>query len=155
MGIKATTPISQINKMLREEVDKQRKALIRTMLYCAEEVTNAARSTDSYKDQTGNLRSSVGSVVIVDGKIIQEYGFDVVLEGSIGVTDGKEYAHNLAASYPDGVVIVVVAGKEYASYVAAKGYDVLDSAENLARRIMSDLLSQLHTMKPTKQKVLK
>lgn len=150
MGIKATTSQSQISKMLREEVERHRRVLIRTMLYCAEELTNAARSTDSYKDQTGNLRSSVGSIVIVDGRVIQEYGFDTVKSGSQGVTDGKEYAHSLARLFPTGIAVVVVAGKDYASYVADKGYDVLDSAEELAKQIVTKSLNDLRTMRKSR-----
>lgn len=147
MGVKLATPIAQINKMLREEAVKQRRVLIRTMLYCAEEITNAARSTDSYTDRTGNLRSSVGCIVVVDGRIIQEYGFEQVKDGSTGVTDGKEYAHSLVERFPQGVAIIAVAGKEYASYVADKGYDVLDSAEELAKKVVDMSLKELRIMK--------
>lgn len=147
MGVKATTSMAQINKMLREEAERQRKVLIRTLLYCAEEITNAARTTDSYTDRSGNLRSSVGCIVIVDGTIIQEYGFEQVKEGSQGVTDGKEFAYSLARQYPHGVAIIAVAGKEYASYVADKGYDVLDSARVLAKKVVEMSLKELKIMK--------
>lgn len=147
MGVKATTSMAQINKMLREEVERQRKVLIRTMLYCAEEITNAARTTNSYTDRSGNLRSSVGCIVIVDGTIIQEYGFEQVKEGSQGVIDGKEFAYSLARQYPHGVAIIAVAGKEYASYVADKGYDVLDSARVLAKKVVEMSLKELKIMK--------
>lgn len=150
MGIKAVTPAAQINKMLREEVEKRQRVLIRTMLYCAEEITNAARSTNSYQDQTGNLRSSIGCIVIVDGRIIQEYGFTQVKDGALGVTEGKGFAHSLAARFPKGVAIVAVAGKEYASYVADKGYDVLDSAEELAKVVVEKSLKELKLMKQSR-----
>lgn len=147
MGVKLATPMSQVNKMLREEVEKKKRVLIRTMLYCAEEITNAARSTNSYHDQTGNLRSSIGCIVVVDGRIIQEYGFEQVKDGNAGITDGKEYARSLASRYSQGVAIIAVAGKEYASYVADKGYDVLDSAEELAKKVIDMSLKELRTIK--------
>lgn len=147
MGIKATTPTKQINALLRHEAERQRRVLIRTMLYCAEEITNAARSTDSYTDRSGNLRSSVGCIVIVDGKIIQEYGFEQIKQGAQGVTDGQDYAYSLARQFPKGVAIVAVAGKEYASYVADKGYDVLDSAEELAKIVVEKSLKELRAMR--------
>ena len=147
MGVKLATPMAQINKTLREEVEKQRRVLVRTMLYCAEEITNAARTTNSYSDQTGNLRSSIGCIVVVDGRILQEYGFEQVKEGAQGVIDGKEYAYSLAKQYPKGVAIIAVAGKEYASYVADKGYDVLDSAEELAKKVIELSLKDLRIMK--------
>lgn len=139
---------AQLSKMLQQEAERRKQVLIRTMLYCAEEVTNAARSTNSYKDQTGNLRSSVGSLVIVDGKVVKEYGFGRVNKGAQGVTDGQKFAQSLVKQYhPTGIAIIVVAGKEYASYVADKGYDVLDSAENLASVIVPKLLVQLKAIK--------
>lgn len=147
MGVKLTTPMAQINKTLREEVEKQRRVLVRTMLYCAEEITNAARTTNSYSDRTGNLRSSIGCIVVVDGRILQEYGFEQVKEGAQGVVDGKEFAYSLAKQYPKGVAIIAVAGKEYASYVADKGYDVLDSAEELAKKVIEQSLKDLRIMK--------
>lgn len=150
MGVKAATSTKEINAMLRNEAERARRVLIRTMLYCAEEVTNAARSTNSYADRTGNLRSSVGSIVIVDGKIIQEYGFEKVKNGDQGITDGKEFAHSLASQYPTGIAIIVVAGKEYASYVADKGYDVLDSAEELAKVVVQKSLKDLMSMKKSR-----
>lgn len=150
MGIKATTSTTQINAMLRNEAEKHRRVLIRTMLYCAEEITNAARSTDSYRDRTGNLRSSVGCIVIVDGKIIQEYGFEQVNSGVQGTTDGKEFAYSLADRFPKGIAIIAVAGKEYASYVADKGYDVLDSAEELAKKVIEMSLKELRLMKQSR-----
>lgn len=147
MGVKLATPMAQINKTLREEVEKQRRVLVRTMLYCAEEITNAARTTNSYSDRTGNLRSSIGCIVVVDGRILQEYGFEQVKEGAQGVVDGKEFAYSLAKQYPKGVAIIAVAGKEYASYVADKGYDVLDSAEELAKKVIELSLKDLRIMK--------
>ena len=150
MRVKAVTSQAQISKMLKQEADRQRKVLIRTMLYCAEEITNAARSTNSYIDRTGNLRSSVGSIVIVDGRVIQEYGFEQVKDGVQGITDGKEFAHSLASQFPTGIAIIVVAGKEYASYVADKGYDVLDSAEELAKVVIQKSLNDLKQMKKSR-----
>lgn len=150
MGVKASIPQAQVSRILREEVAKQQKVLIRTMLYCAEEITNAARTTNSYQDQTGNLRSSVGCIVIVDGRIIQEYGFEQVKEGTQGVTDGKEFAHSLVSRFPKGIAIIAVAGKEYASYVADKGYDVLDSAEELAKVVVEKSLRELRIMKQSR-----
>lgn len=147
MGIKATTSLAQVHKILDRERARREKVLLRSILYCAEEVTNAARSTNSYRDQTGNLRSSVGSLVIVDGKIVKEYGFELTLSGQQGISDGKEFVHSLVSQYPKGIVIIVVAGKNYASYVSDKGYDVLDSAEALARRIVPAMIAELNRLK--------
>lgn len=136
MGIKLKTPKSEFKSALNLAIERQKAVVLRTFLYCAEEITNAARSTDSYQDQTGNLRSSIGTIVVMDGRIVREYGFVKVLNGAQGAAEGKEFAHSLVSKFPKGIVIIAVAGKEYASYVADKGYDVLDSAEELAKKLV-------------------
>lgn len=96
-----------------------------------------------YIDDTGNLRSSIGYVLIVDGQIVSESSFDVVGNGRQGSDAGKSFAESLVSNYPTGIALVVVAGMNYAEYVAAKGYDVLDSAELLAERLVQKLSDEL------------
>ena len=117
--------------------------LIRNFSYIGERVLNAARSTDSYKDQTGNLRSSIGYVVVVDGRVADISSFAVVKNGQEGSKTGADYARKLARKYPKGIVLIVCAGMNYAAYVSAKGYDVVDSAELLADRLVPQMLRQL------------
>lgn len=143
MPIRLVTPISEIRSYLEEELKMWRKLCIRNLSYVGEQVLNAARSTNSYKDQTGNLRSSVGFAVIVDGEVVDVSGFEPVRNGQEGSKEGADYARELAKQFPKGIALVVVAGMNYASYVSAKGYDVLDSAELLAERLVPQILGQL------------
>lgn len=143
MGIEMTTPPDALVRQVAERVERQQKVLVRQLLYCAEEIINAARSTNSYKDRTGNLRSSLGCVVAVNGRVVGQRGFIPVLNGAEGAEDGKRYVRELAALYPRGIVLIAVAGKNYAAYVSAKGYDVMDSAELLADKLVPMYLKQL------------
>lgn len=143
MGIEITTPPDAIVRQVIERVERQQKVLVRQLLYCAEEIINAARSTNSYKDRTGNLRSSLGCIVAVNGQVAGQRGFIPVLNGAEGAEDGKRYVRELAARYPRGIVLIAVAGKNYAAYVSAKGYDVMDSAELLADKLVPMYLKQL------------
>lgn len=138
-----TTPPDAIVRQVIERVERQQKVLVRQLLYCAEEIINAARSTNSYKDRTGNLRSSLGCIVAVNGQVVGQRGFIPVLNGAEGAEDGKRYVRELAARYPRGIVLIAVAGKNYAAYVSAKGYDVMDSAELLADKLVPMYLKQL------------
>lgn len=138
-----TTPPDAIVRQVAERVERQQKVLVRQLLYCAEEIINAARSTNSYKDRTGNLRSSLGCVVTVNGQVAGQRGFVPVLNGAEGAEAGKRYVRELAARYPKGIVLIAVAGKNYAAYVSARGYDVLDSAELLADKLVPMYLKQL------------
>lgn len=143
MPIKRLTPTTEIDRYIAGRVEAIKKALVYNLCAVGEQVLNAARLTNSYKDQTGNLRSSIGYVVAVDGEIVQMSSFDTVKEGREGSRGGKEYAMQLVRDFPHGIVLIVVAGMNYASYVSAKGYDVLDSSELLADKLVPQMLQQL------------
>ena len=81
-----------------------------------------------YKNQTNNLRSSIGYIISVDGEIVKRGKFDVVEDGYDGAKSGEALAQALAKT-SKGITLIVVAGMHYAIYVSAKGLDVLDSAE--------------------------
>ena len=143
MPIKRLTPKSEIDRFIAARIEAINNALVYNMCAIGEQVLNAARSTKSYKDQTGNLRSSIGYAVSVDGNIVQMSSFDVVKNGGVGATGGKEYVLQLIRDYPQGIVLIVVAGMNYATYVSAKGYDVLDSSELLAEKLVPQMLKKL------------
>lgn len=143
MPIKRITPPAQIDRFIEAKVERLKTALVYNLCAIGEQVLNAARLTNSYKDQTGNLRSSIGYVVAVDGEIVQMSSFDVVKEGGEGAKGGKAYAMQLVRDFPKGIVLIVVAGMNYASYVSAKGYDVLDSSELLADKLVPQMLGKL------------
>nr|DAS93112.1 MAG TPA: hypothetical protein [Caudoviricetes sp.] len=143
MPIKRLTPTTEIDRYIAGRVEAIKKAIVYNLCAVGEQVLNAARLTNSYKDQTGNLRSSIGYVVAVDGEIVQMSSFDTVKEGREGSRGGKEYAMQLVRDFPHGIVLIVVAGMNYASYVSAKGYDVLDGSELLADKLVPQMLQQL------------
>lgn len=143
MGITLLTPESAVAEFIREQTERITTALIYNMQYIGERCLNAARETDSYKDQTGNLRSSVGYVIVRDGKIIDRSDFATVKQGQEGSRTGLRFAKEVARQFPEGIVLIVVAGMNYASYVSAKGYDVIESAELLADKLVPQILKQL------------
>ena len=135
MPITQLTPMSEIDRYTEQQLERLKQVLIRNLMYIGETVLNRARSTNSYKDRTGNLRSSIGYVITVDGRIIQQ--------GKDGSSKGAAYVKSLARKFPQGICLIVVAGMNYASYVSAKGLDVLDSSELLAERLVPQMLKQL------------
>lgn len=144
MPMQMLTPQTEIDTFFKVKIENVEKAIVRQLFVAGEECNNAARSRHTYKDQSSNLTSSFGYVVAVDGKIIPPIGgFEVVLGGHQGAKDGKAYAKELVSQYNKGIVLIVVAGMEYAAYVSDRGYDVLDSAELEAKRIVPILLQQL------------
>lgn len=143
MPIKQLTPMSEIENYAEEQLNRLNAVLLRNLAYIGEMCLNRARQTDSYKDRTGNLRSSIGYVISVDGRIVKASDFKVVKEGRDGAKDGLSFARRIARSYPQGLCLIVVAGMKYAAYVSAKGFDVLDSSELLAESLTNRILKQL------------
>lgn len=143
MPIRQTTTEAEIADYFEKQIQRLEKALVRTMCIVGEQSVNAARSSHTYRDRTGNLTSSIGYAVSIDGKLVKISSFNKVLDGKSGATDGKAYVKELISRYPSGIVLIVVAGMNYALYVSDKGYDVLDSAESLAERLLPRMLKQL------------
>lgn len=147
MGIKRITPISEVDAYLEEQTQRIERRIIYNLSYVGEQCVNEARNSGSYTDRTGNLRSSTGYVIAKDGQIVRMSDFNAVKNGKEGAKDGSAFARRLVNDFPDGIVLIVVAGMNYASYVSAKGYNVLDSAELLAERIVPSLMKQLNNQR--------
>lgn len=143
MGMKRLTPVSQIDDFVQSKIERLERLIIRNLTYVGETCVNVARDVDSYKDQTGNLRSSIGYILIKNGRVIQMSDFEQVKEGEKGVTEGAKFAKSLTKNFPQGIVLVVVAGMNYAHHVAANGYDVLDSAQLMAERLVPGIMKKL------------
>lgn len=159
MAIKCNVTADDINRYIKEQVERQQQAIIYQLCDIGEQVVNHARllpspSADDFKggitphqpnymDWTGNLRSSIGYIVAVDGEVVQMSNFEPTKGGEEGSAKGRQYAMQLVEQYPQGAVLIVVAGMEYASYVTGKGYDVIDSAELLAERLVSQIETKL------------
>lgn len=143
MGITQKTPVAEIDAYIEKQVERITNALIYNLQIIGEKCLNAARETKSYEDRTGDLRSSLGYVIVLDGKIIDQSDFEVVKKGDSGAKSGIRYAKEVARQFPEGIVLIVVAGMSYACYVSATGRDVLDSAELLADKLVPQILKQL------------
>lgn len=81
----------------------------------------------SFTDRTGNLRSSIGFVLLKDGKVVKS-DFEQTLEGSEGKAQAIRYASGEADRFVFGYALIVVAGMEYAAAVESKGYDVISGS---------------------------
>lgn len=82
---------------------------------CVAMVREAAPK-DSWNDQTGNLRSSIGYVVSHNGEILRQSSFAPVVTGAEGSLKGLHYARQIASQHM-GYCLVVVAGMHYAEKV--------------------------------------
>lgn len=143
--MKQLTPMAEVEEYLHENIDRIERLAIRNLSFVGESCLTAARSTNSYIDRTGNLRSSIGYVIVKNGKIITHI---IHTSGSgtdrkTGVAEGEKFMREIVRQFPKGIALIIVAGMSYAGYVSAMGYDVLDSAELLAERLVPQLMKQL------------
>jgi hypothetical protein len=156
--IKATFTLPDVEAYILQQKTRGEQAFLNVLNFAALEFVNEARSKTTYQDRTGNLRSSIGYIILQNGQqIFQDFRQAEVpianpTEGEQnrpkqiiqdGVQTGIDFAATIASEYPKGIVLVCVAGMEYALYVEAKGFDVItESSLNLITRIKT-LLAQL------------
>lgn len=146
MGIKLTTPQSLISiyfvtaiKILDEEVNNALAYLGEQMLV---KIRNRSQS-ESWIDQTGNLRSSIGYAIYNQGMEKLQSAFNVILSGNLGAEEGQKVLRNLSRQYAQTYALVVVAGMDYASYVEAKeNKDVLASTNLWAKSIVDEYVQK-------------
>jgi hypothetical protein len=145
MGIKQLTPMAEVDAYLEENIDRIEFFTINKLSYVGEQCLISARTTNSYTDRTGNLRSSTGYVIVKNGKIVTQtiYEASAGTDRRTGVAEGEKFLRQIVREFPQGIALIVVAGMNYAGYVSGKGYDVLDSAELLAERLVPQLMKQL------------
>lgn len=108
------------------EIERIKAVTRNGMRRAGEKYVEVSRENGSYQNHTGNLRNSNGYGIAENGVFTEMYGDESFKAGA-----GK----NLEAD----MVLECGAGRDYASYVQRKGYDVTDSgqlaAENELRRL--------------------
>ena len=118
---------------------------IKALQYVGEQAVTYARSIpdpehggQGFKDQTANLRSSIGYGLYYNGvQITASYE---------GTPEGTAAGQNLAdriGRETTGYALVVTAGEYYAVYVESKGRDVLTSAEQKAGEWLQEQLDDI------------
>lgn len=94
------------------------------------------RNLRTYQDQTGNLRASIGYIILVRGKMVTSV-FDTGTSAE-GRRIGLEYAKKIGAQFSDkNIVFVGVAGMEYAVAVESRGLDVITGSSNEATKLLN------------------
>jgi hypothetical protein len=130
----------QIQQMLESKIGVIQQAVLSRLQRIGETFVTNARLNGTYKDQTGNLRSSIGYVILKNGEQVFEN-----FEGktSTGKQTAKSAAQDIASKYPTGYVLIGVAGMEYAAAVESRGYEVITSSSITAREELKTALQGL------------
>ena len=130
-GITPLFTKSDLNRWLDLFQEHAEVALYEQLQQAGELFVTYARESGRYIDHTGNLRSSI-CYVIVDGGTIKEENFQIQhtgVDGETGLYKAKKLAKDLANTYNTGMVLVGLAGMEYAVYVEAmESKDVITAA---------------------------
>lgn len=140
MGLTPTFTGQEIDGAFESFKDSKEAKFIEIFKYVGEQFVNQCRDLRTYRDQTGNLRSSIGFIIALDGTIHEEnWNGD-----STGIAHGKDTANKVLLSSKTGIVLIGVAGMEYASAVESRGLDVITGgtlqAEIILKSIMKDVI---------------
>jgi len=144
MKIRMTTKMDEIDAFLNADAKKVETETVRMLARLGEESVNEARDRtpeQSWIDQTGNLRSSIGYEIMANGKSVLISAFPVVKNGQEGSTTGKSAVRELSKRNGTGYSLIIVAGMKYAPLVEARENKcVLASAELMARKKLPEYI---------------
>ena len=154
-------------------VERAEGKILELLIAAGEKFVESARKDHgaNWQDQTGNLRSSIGYIVVQDGKEIANSGFPSVHgnyenmrivkfttkdnvkvkfhangisgDGAEGSERGSRLAKEIALSFPTGLVLIGVAGMNYAAAVEALGYDVITGAGDAAETYLRESIKSV------------
>lgn len=160
MGIKLKTPIRELMATIDDTISGYQKKALDDLVLIGNQCLQIVRSEQGYINQLGNLYGSTGFIVGDHGKEYRRGGFEEpnwsrFLSGTVspaylalnkpgeGVVKGPSFAIQLLSEYNDSMVLIFVAGMEYATRVEAMGKNVITSgelwAEQNARRILNSM----------------
>lgn len=98
-----------------------------------EEAVQYQKQESDYLNHTFDLRNAPGYAVTIDG---EEVARNVPADGEHGEAEAKTNK-TLDKADKSGTGLILADGMEYASFVSAKGYDVLDSGLLHADKVLN------------------
>lgn len=144
---------ADITKALNKKKEIIEAAMLQRLLFVGENFIRNVRENANFTDRTGNLRNSAGYIILHNGKVVtKDFKKTVSAKGKDeGVKKAQKVANDIAAVYPNGFVLIGVAGMEYAAAVESKGFDVLTGsaliAEDALKKAMTELKNKINSMK--------
>ena len=154
MGIRVSYDMNAVRAEMEQEVRKSIESVVDALASVGDEIVSGIVDSvsSSWRDRTGNLRSSVGYIVSLDGVEMRRGGFRLYdgPERASTLKDGSQvgaaFAVSLLADHPEGLALVIVAGMEYASHVeAVENRTVLAQAELDAPALVEEMIAELQS----------
>ncbi|OPL11240.1 MAG: hypothetical protein AVO38_15935 [delta proteobacterium ML8_D] len=145
-GLRPIFTQAQVKRWIDRFGDRAEQKMIMALQQTGEYFVTRARETGNYNNDTGNLRSSIGYVIARDGQTIfgdfQPAG--VGTDQKTGVGEAKRLASSLALTHNKGLVLIGVAGMDYAVHVEnMENKDVISSSESKAKRMLKQMLKEV------------
>lgn len=150
MGLVPKFTKADIRKQMEAQMQNIEKAILSRLEYVGQEFVKMARektaSTGGFNDITGNLRSSIGFVVLKDGRLVSE-NFEIANSGSdktTGLKEAKRFANELKNDFATGYALIVVAGMDYAAAVENRHHkDVITGSSLIAEANLRRAMQRL------------
>lgn len=145
MGIVPRFSDADVKKVLNERLKRIDTVVINYLTLIGEQFVRDARENGDYNDITGNLRSSVGYIILKNGATIAE-NFQQSERGTDkteGVSKAKVFIAEIASNFKTGYALIVVAGMEYAAAVESRGRDVLTASSIKAKNSLRKAIREI------------
>ena len=146
LKIVCNTSVKEIEAFLRRASDHIMECMKKALADLVREADEKARNRgweESFRDVSGNLRSSIGGAVYDHGKVYFSTEFATVLGGSTGSARGRSMVQELAGQYSDCIAMTMVAAMDYAEIVEARdSKDVLESTRIWAESVVMQRLEE-------------
>ncbi len=145
MGLKARFTKADIRKQMEAQMQNIEKAILSRLEYVGWEFVKMAREKTAkeggFNDVTGNLRSSIGFVVLRNGETIVE-NFET--DKLTGRREGEQFANKLVNNFATGYALIVVAGMDYAAAVENRHQkDVITGSSLIAEANLRKAMQRL------------
>ena len=142
---------SDIRKLFDKLGERAEFVIMDLLQRTGEEFVKIARLEGNYIDHTGNLRSSIGYVIVKDGSIVGrnfQLSEQAGTDKQTGKREGEQLAMDLVRTFTKGYVMIGVAGMKYAVFVEAmENKEVLtraaDKADDFIKRHSRLLFNRL------------
>lgn len=148
-----------VSRLTKQHVENLETALVNRFIRVGLQFVRLARKNGAYRDQTGNLRSSIGFIVLKGTQIVYEnfepagrgattpkYSESGKKRGANATIQGRNAAKDAMGRVKlGGVTLVVVAGMDYASDVEHRGKDVLTASSLQAEKLLLESIQKVRT----------
>ena len=142
MALKSNFNEAKSMQDVQKQADTLYQKILNSFIYAAEEFIVNARgqlqdhAMGTYKDQTTNLRNSIGYFIYFNGELVSFHNKDIT-----NIEKVKEFVK------PSGFQLILIVGMNYASYVESKGYNVISYQADVCMVDLAGYLENLEVIK--------